>query len=222
MFQGFSKSTSEFLWELAFNNEREWFMAHKQDFENCLNTPFKALARDTFALMDGRYPDKGLLLHTARIYRDARRLFGRGPYKDHLWFSIKGSNGLLCGPMFWFEIGAKDYSFGMGFYDTKAEDMLNFRRTVDANPARFEKLVSDVASRGIYKVSGEEYKKTKGERDGVLAEWYNRKQLGVECTRDFGGMLYDEKLPEYLAEEFERLMPLYEYFVEILNMGKYN
>ena len=29
MFQGFSKATSDFFWELAFNNEREWFLAHK-------------------------------------------------------------------------------------------------------------------------------------------------------------------------------------------------
>ena len=218
MFQGFSKSTSDFLWELAFNNEREWFMAHKQEFETVLNTPFKALAKDTFALMEDRYPGRGLMLHTARIYRDARRLHGRGPYKDHLWFSIKASDGLLSGPMFWFEIGAKDYSFGMGFYDTKAADMENFRRTVDANPARFEKLASDAAKSGVYRVSGQQYKKSRGEKSGIIAEWYNRKQLGVECTRDFGGMLYDEKLPQYLAEEFEKLMPLYDFFCEILNM----
>lgn len=29
------------------------------------------------------------MLKTSRIYRDARRLFGRGPYKDHLWFCVR-------------------------------------------------------------------------------------------------------------------------------------
>ena len=45
MFRGFSKETSEFLWELSFNNERPWFQAHKEQFELCLNEPFKALAQ---------------------------------------------------------------------------------------------------------------------------------------------------------------------------------
>lgn len=33
MFTGFTKQTSEFLWELAFNNERPWFLEHKEQFE---------------------------------------------------------------------------------------------------------------------------------------------------------------------------------------------
>ena len=113
MFQGFSKKTGEFLWELAFNNERPWFLAHKDEFEEYVNAPFKALAEECFALMEQRYPALDCRVHVSRIYRDARRLFGRGPYKDHLWFSIKASQVLLEGPMFWFEVGAADYSYGM-------------------------------------------------------------------------------------------------------------
>ena len=94
-FDGFSPKTSEFLWELSFNNERTWFLAHKDEFERVLNAPFKALAEETFALMQQRYPQLDCRLHVARIYRDARRLHGRGPYKDHLWFSIKGGDALL-------------------------------------------------------------------------------------------------------------------------------
>ena len=46
-FDGFSPKTSEFLWELSFNNERTWFLAHKDEFERVLNAPFKALAEET-------------------------------------------------------------------------------------------------------------------------------------------------------------------------------
>ena len=88
MFQGFSKETGEFLWELSFHNERPWFLAHKEQFERVLNEPFKALARDSAALLQERFPDMLIQCHISRIYRDARRLFGRGPYKDHLWFTI--------------------------------------------------------------------------------------------------------------------------------------
>ncbi len=73
MFQGFSKKTGEFLWELAFNNERPWFLAHKDEFEEYVNAPFKALAEECFALMEQRYPALDCRVHVSRIYRDARR-----------------------------------------------------------------------------------------------------------------------------------------------------
>ncbi len=89
MFNGFTPAAGDFLWELAFNNERVWFNEHKEQFEQTVNEPFKALAAETQALMCSRFPEMDCRLHVSRIYRDARRLFGRGPYKDHLWFSIK-------------------------------------------------------------------------------------------------------------------------------------
>ena len=53
-FQGFSPAAGEFLWELSFNNERPWFLAHKEQFEEVLNRPFRALCADTLALMQGK------------------------------------------------------------------------------------------------------------------------------------------------------------------------
>ena len=212
-FDGFSPKTSEFLWELSFNNERTWFLAHKDEFERVLNAPFKALAEETFALIQQRYPQLDCRLHVARIYRDARRLHGRGPYKDHLWFSIKGGDALLEGPMFWFEIGAADYSYGMGFYSATAAQMEAFRRNIDANPARFERIAAAVEKLDGFAVSGEEYKRPKGSRGGVIDHWYNRRRAGIDCTRDFGGALFSPALPQTLVEAFSRLMPMYEFFV---------
>ena len=67
MFQGFSEKTGAFLWELAFHNERPWFLAHKQEFEDEVNAPFRALAADSFALISERYPDFDGRLHITRI-----------------------------------------------------------------------------------------------------------------------------------------------------------
>lgn len=210
-FEGFTPKTSEFMWELAFNNERPWFLAHKEEFETLVNSPLKALANETFALTVQNNPDKPLMLHIARIYRDARRLHGRGPYKDHLWFSIKEDDRLLRGPMFWFEIGAADYSYGMGFYSATSAQMAAFRRKIDANPAEFERLVCELDALDGFKVSGEEYKRAKGDRGEIINRWYNRKRPGIECTREFGDELYSPDLPTVLSEAFSALMPLYDY-----------
>lgn len=213
MFNGFTQQTSDFLWELSFNNERPWFLAHKDEFEKVLNQPFKALAADTHEIMREKYPDMGLQLHVARIYRDARRLFGRGPYKDHLWFSLKSGEIQGDGPMFWFEIGAADYSYGMGFYGASPSQMEAFRRLVDANPARFERLAASVEN-GDFRVYGEEYKRPKGDRGEIINRWYNRKRIGMEHCKDFGGELFESSLPRTLVDTYSALMPMYEFFLE--------
>lgn len=219
-FEGFTPKTSEFLWELSFNNERTWFLAHKDEFEQVLNRPFKALAEETLELMQARCSGGDLRLHVARIYRDARRLHGRGPYKDHLWFSIKGDDKLLDGPMFWFEIGAADYSYGMGFYSATAAQMAAFRRSIDANPARFERMAKKLERLDGFAVSGEEYKKPRGSYGGATGKWYNRKRVGIDCTCDFGGALYTPELPAILADAFAALSPMYEYLVAVARSGE--
>ena len=214
MFKGFTQQASDFFWELKFNNERPWFLAHKEEFEKLINQPFKALAAETHELMQQRFPDMDCRLHVSRIYRDARRLFGRGPYKDHLWFSLKSSEALLQGPMFWFEIGAADFSYGMGFYSATPEQMAQFRRNVDANPARFERLAKKIDKNPLFKITGEEYARPKGDHGPIINKWYNRKRLGIECSFDFDGSLLGEDLPRTLVDCYAELMPMYKYFLE--------
>lgn len=214
MFNGFTQGAGDFLLGLTVNNERPWFEAHRQQYDKDLLTPFRALAMDTFDIMSARHPNMGLDLHMARIYRDARRLHGRGPYKDHMWFSLKNWDGLLRGPMFWFEIGAVDYSFGMGFYSASAAQMTAYRASIDANPARFRRIVRGIAAHPGFLPDGELYKRMKKDMGQELNPWYNCKRVGVECTREFGGELFSPQLPTTLADSFDALMPLYEYLMK--------
>ena len=216
MFEGFTKETSDFLWELGFHNERPWFLEHKEQFERCLNEPFKALAAETAARMRERFPEREWRVHCSRIYRDARRLFGRGPYKDHLWFTVWSDEfGRDDGPAFWFEIGAATWEYGVGFFESTAAEMAAFRRMVDANPARFERLATELGRMRGLRILGPEYKRAKGNWEGPIADWYNRRWLAVEWVHDFGGELLKPELPDTLAKSFARLMPLYEFFLEV-------
>ena len=221
MFQGFSKETGEFLWELSFHNERPWFLAHKEQFERVLNEPFKALARDSAALLQERFPDMLIQCHISRIYRDARRLFGRGPYKDHLWFTIWDSAAGKEGPAFWFEVGAASYGYGMGFFEAPPAEMELYRRTIDANPARFARLAEDIEALGKYKVIGPRYARPKGSYTEPVASWYERKWVGVEAMRDLEGEAFTPELPRILADAFEELTPMYRFLLEVhLAAGK--
>ncbi len=44
MFQGYSQETVDFMWGIRFNNERSWFLAHKDDYQQHLLTPTRELA----------------------------------------------------------------------------------------------------------------------------------------------------------------------------------
>ena len=107
MFQGYTQGAIDFLWGLKLNNERPWFQAHKGEFQELVDRPTRELAEQLRDEMTDAYPKLGLELKVSRIYRDARRLFGRGPYKDHLWFSLRKPgehDGQI--PCFWFEVAA--------------------------------------------------------------------------------------------------------------------
>ena len=215
MFSGFSEKTGGFLWELAFNNERPWFLAHKQEFEDYVNIPFKMLASESFALFTGRCPDFSGSVHVSRIYRDARRLFGRGPYQDHLWFSVTDSAVIHNGPMLWFEISPAQYSYGMGWYGATPVQMEAFRRSIDANPARFRRLAQQLERKG-WLLSGESYKRPKALHDDALIDsWYNRKYAGVHKEFNLGGDAYTAALPGIVADAFQELLPMYRYLMEV-------
>lgn len=217
MFQGFSQQTGDFFWSLAMNNDRTWFKAHKDEFELVLNQPFRALANETLGLMQARYPDDEWQMHISRIYRDARRLFGRGPYKDHLWYAIQTGDPRQGGPTFWFELNGMSWSCGMGWWDPSADFAEVFRRSVDADPARFGALVRGIESRGGFRLWGEAYKRPKGDRGELLNPWYNRRNLSVGIEQGYGGVLFTDALPGAVADTFDALMPMYRFFGEVWN-----
>ena len=204
MFEGFSEETSQFLWDLAFHNEKPWFDEHKEQYIRVLKTPFQHLAEDTKTALESATEDE-YDLHVSRIYRDARRLFGRGPYKDHLWFSLRRRdwNGDLC---FYFTLSASSYGYGLGGW-MRAHEAENWRRFVDANGAEVERLARRLSRRKDFALGGESYKRPKGDKSGILGEWYNTRDLEIGCQHDFGEALFDTALPEKLAEGYGSLLP---------------
>ena len=120
-FEGYSPAALDFLWGIRFNNERGWFLAHKEDYQSHVLAPTRALGEQVYDAMHEKYPHEPFLLKMSRIYRDARRLHGQGPYKDHLWFCIRAGGEDWTGrPTFYFEVAPDYYSYGMGFWAPKA------------------------------------------------------------------------------------------------------
>lgn len=217
MFEGFTTQTSDFLWELAFHNERPWFLEHKEQFEQVLNRPLKALAGDTAALMEQRFPSRGFKLHVSRIYRDARRLHGRRPYKESLWFSVEQpAEQWTAKPTFWFELMPEGWTYGMGYYMPKPLTMAKLRARIDRDPGTMEKLMRALARQEEFVLETEDYKKPRSQAPLALLEpWYQAKSFSVLHQDKLTDELFCRDIVDRLKAGYEFLLPWYDYFVTL-------
>ena len=82
----FSDASFKFLRGLARNNDREWFQAHKADYDAHVREPFQRLLTDLQPVLAGvsehyRSEPKGVGGSLFRIHRDTRFANDKTPYK---------------------------------------------------------------------------------------------------------------------------------------------
>ena len=168
MFEGFSDKTVDFMWGIRFNNEKSWFEAHKEEYLTYFYNPMRELGRQVFDGMTQRHGDLGLVLKVSRIYRDARRLHGRGPYKDHLWLCVEQpAEQWTAHPTFWFELTPDGWSYGLGYYMARPLTMAKLRARIGI--MRSSHLIDEMIKAPSL---GEAVSKLEGTRFGHIAEVY--------------------------------------------------
>ena len=218
MFTGFSQETSEFMMNLALNNDRPWFERHREVYERSLKKPMDELGREVMDEMVRRFPDDPFELHVSRIYRDARRLFGRGLYKEELWFSLKPSRSMEGGGTLFFGLTALSWEIG-GDYWRDAPGMAGFRKSMDDDPATFLQLVRRFNAQDYFTLNGPEFKRKKGHADDELSPWYNKKYLWVSHREPFNAKLFSHDFVGLVCDGLSDLMPFYRYFLKVYGYG---
>ena len=220
MFRGFSQETVDFMWGIRFNNERNWFMAHKEDYTKYLYHPMKDLGAELQEKLLEKFPDSGLNLKISRIYRDARRLFGRGPYKDHLWLSLfrwESEESEGARPVLWFELTPDGWSYGMGFWCAKPVTMAKHRARILRDHKPLLKLANRLDKQEEFKLEGPDYSKLSSPAPHAnLKSWYGKKSVALIHEEELTEELYSHDLVDHLVEGFTFLMPYYDYFSTLL------
>ena len=210
MFEGFTPETADFLWGIRFNNNREWFLQHKQQYIDCLYDPMKALGAELFT----PFVDKpGQLLKVSRIYRDAR-LHHPLPYKESLWICIRQDVPWWAEhPCLFFEIAPEGISYGFLLWSPQVTYMEDFRRKISEQPDVFLKLIKKTEKAVGMRITAEQYKRPKKTEDARLAPYFAWKK-GISCIREepFGPETFGPELKDRVGEFFRKLTPLYEYF----------
>ena len=210
MFTGFTPETIDFLWGIRMNNNRDWFLAHKNQYVQSLYEPMKALGKELF---EPFLEKPGNILKVSRIYRDAR-LHHPDPYKESLWICIRqdvqwwGEN-----PCLYLEVNPEGVSMGFFIWQPKSATMKQFREYITAYPQEFLALIQSTQKATGLPVQAACYKRPPVSENPALQPFFGWKEQ-IGCTIDIppGEDMFGPQLKEKAADLFEKLTPLYDYF----------
>ena len=214
MFTGFTPETIDFLWGIRMNNNREWFLEHKKQYVDTLYQPMKALGADLFQPFLER---PGSILKVSRIYRDAR-LHHPDPYKESLWICIRRESEWWAeNPCLFFEIRPEGVNYGFSLWRPKVAAMQEFRSRIAARPEEFLTMLDSVQKAVGMEVTADCYKRPKEAPIPELQPYYAWKG-DVGCIRHeaVSDAIFGPELGERAGLFLEKLVPLYDYFNQIV------
>ena len=217
MFTGFTDETVDFMWGIRFNNERTWFEAHKETYVKEFYEPMKALGDEMYDFLREKRPEYDLIRKVTRIYRDARRLHGRGPYKESLWFSIEQpAEAWTDKPSFWFELTPDGWSYGMGYWVSKPVTLAKLRNRIDRDPTTMEALMRKLNRQTEFTLDTVDYKKLRSPAPSAILEpWYRAKYFSIGHADKLTDELFSREIVDRLKQGYEFLLPFYDYFITL-------
>lgn len=212
------KSTFDFLKKLAANNNREWFNAHKAQYELAkINTEqfmdaliAKMNTHDQLENVSGK---KSLY----RIYNDVRFSKDKAPYNPRFAGYLKRSKPLLRGGYYiWIKPGAT--RIGCGFSYPASDDLKRIREDIASNYETWKRLLK---LKSIQSAFGE----MQGELVKTVPRGYTDEDPAIDLLRHkqfwFEHAFTDNEVlaPDFLNNvnrNFKSIRPFFNYMSEIL------
>ena len=153
----------------------------------------------------------------AEILADARRLHGRGPYKDHLWFCVeRPAEDWTTRPTFWFELGPDYWGYGMGCWMARPMDMAKLRARIVRDPKPMEKLTKALRGQTEFTLGGDTYKRPKaGAPSELLAPWFQMKTISITHEEKLTEELFSRDVVDRIKTGYTFLLPYYDYFLTL-------
>jgi uncharacterized protein (TIGR02453 family) len=218
----FEPALLRFLADLRANNEREWFQAHRDEYEELLLEPARdfvvALGEELRPTVPEVSADPRVNGSIFRIARDTRFSKDKRPYKDHLdlwlWVGMRKR-----GPGFWFRLTPDELLLGGGMHHFDPPQLERYRTAVadDVRGGALRDEVERLRTAG-YEIGGQRYK---------------RAPRGFEAPEDRAELLlhegvfgwvrfspppkevFSERFPRFCAERYRPLAPLVEWLAPI-------
>jgi uncharacterized protein (TIGR02453 family) len=155
----FPPQTLTFLRALKRNNRREWFLAHRDEYERHVRQPMLDMIERLAEDLRSFAPDVVVSSKSSmyRIYRDVRFSENKAPYKTHL-AAIFPARGLPKheGAGLYFHVSPDEVWIGGGMYAPQTTQLHAVREHIASNLKRFRAIVeSPVFRRVVGRLEGE-------------------------------------------------------------------
>jgi uncharacterized protein (TIGR02453 family) len=224
-FRGFRPAALTFLRSLKRTNTREWFQAHRDDYEAEVRAPLAALVEE----MDVRFaelapeivgdPKRSLF----RIHRDVRFSSYKAPYKTNAacWFYHGdagrgvGSTTPHGGAGFYFHMEPGGSMIGGGIWMPPRQTLTRLRERIDEEHGSLRRILRDPALAKRFGALDETAKLTRMPRgytdDHPAADLLRHQSFTVGRTLSDAEVL-GPRLPDVLARDYARLVPFVRWF----------
>lgn len=150
-FRGFPDARGDFFLSLALHNDRDWFQAHRAEYQEGWAAPMAALLEEVRAGLRGAYGKRALgAPKVFRLNRDVRFSKDKSPYKTHVagWIplDVGGTPSPGATPAaFYLQVGVKERFTGAGSWIFDADALKRFR-TALLDPKRGALLARRLAA----------------------------------------------------------------------------
>ncbi len=222
-FEGFADRDARFFKALAKNQSRDWFAAHRDEYEHGWLAPMKALLAEVRERLAPRYAHEEIAAPKVfRIHRDVRFSKDKSPYKTHIGGYL-GVEGSAAGPAgaaaLYVHVGADELFVCAGQYMMDGEQLKRFRAAVvDAKRGKeLTALLRPLERAGFAVDSHEQLQRVpRGfDPEHPQADLLRRKGLIVSYP-DFGrSLLTSRKLVDWLVTNSKRTVPLVEWLAAV-------
>jgi len=223
-FRGFSKKTLPFLKAIKKNNNKEWFEAHRSEYEELILNPSRAFVSEMGEHLQALEPtinfspkiNKSLY----RIYRDTRRMgANKTPLKHRIGFIFwQGNNKRMQSSSFYMHFSPDELyvATGVRWFEKPMLDAYREYIIDDVKRSELETILESIRAKGYTHLE----KGYKRYPRGFNAEMSNADlslYKGMATFKVLDPRLIEngEKLIDTLYKIYEDMLPLQKYMYEV-------
>lgn len=221
-FEGFSTDTLKFYEQLAENNSKAWFDAHRSTYDEHVLGPARrfvtAMGEKLQALSNGINAIPKVNQSLFRINRDTRFSQDKRPYKTNLgiWFWEGSRKRMECSG-FYFHLADGKLMLGAGVHLFSRELLKIFRDVVaeKKDALSLKRAVSRVSEKG-YVIGGKHYKRLPRGYDvshGQI-EFLLFNGLTAKIEKDVPKELFSSSIVDYAFSHYRNMYPLHEWLIK--------
>lgn len=221
----FSPELFAFLRDLRANNDREWFRAHRERYEDAVQEPALRFISSFEPLLgkisphfvaDAR-PIGGSLF---RIYRDVRFAKDKSPYKTHASILFRHERAKdVHAPGFYVHLEPGNVFAGAGIWHPDQGGARRIRTAIVQNPDRWTRTTREGAFGARFSLGGDSLKRPPAGYSGdhPLIEDLKRKDFTAHFMLDERAIC-SPAFPEELADAYAVAAPFMRFLCEALEV----